>query len=145
MAHAEKGAQVADIGLPYRAGGSGDTVKGSSADDQRDMARMGKEQEVRSGRSVGARLRYTLSTAAIGLGNGGSAGVLYTNLATWLGFIAVYASLGEMGSMMPTSGGQYRSSNPEIELLILPLTPAQTGCVVMLIGAWSYLIELAGL
>jgi choline transport protein len=45
-----------------------------------------------------------LSTAALGLGNGGSAGFLYTNLATWLGFVAVYASLGEMGSMAPTSG-----------------------------------------
>lgn len=45
-----------------------------------------------------------LSTAALGLSNGGSAGFLYTNLATWVGFIAVYASLGEMGSMAPTSG-----------------------------------------
>jgi choline transport protein len=45
-----------------------------------------------------------LSTAALGLTNGGSAGFLYTNFATWLGFIAVYASLGEMGSMAPTSG-----------------------------------------
>lgn len=45
-----------------------------------------------------------LSTAALGLTNGGSAGFLYTCLATWLGFIAVYASLGEMGSMAPTSG-----------------------------------------
>jgi hypothetical protein len=45
-----------------------------------------------------------LSTAALGLTNGGSAGFLYTCLATWLGFITVYASLGEMGSMAPTSG-----------------------------------------
>lgn len=48
-----------------------------------------------------------LSTVALGLSNGGSAGLLYTNLATWLGFIGVYASMGEMGSMAPTSGGQY--------------------------------------
>ncbi|KAK5726509.1 hypothetical protein LTR17_012632 [Elasticomyces elasticus] len=47
MAHDEKGAPVADVGLPYGAGGSGDAIKGSNADDQRDMARMGKEQEVR--------------------------------------------------------------------------------------------------
>lgn len=53
-----------------------------------------------------------LSTASIGLGNGGSAGLLYTNLATWIGFIAVYASLGEQGSMAPTSGGQYRKCGP---------------------------------
>lgn len=47
-----------------------------------------------------------LSTVALGLSNGGSAGLLYTNLATWIGFIGVYASMGEMGSMAPTSGGQ---------------------------------------
>ena len=49
-----------------------------------------------------------LSTATLGLTNGGSAGLLYTNLATWIGFIAVYASLGEQGSMAPTSGGTLR-------------------------------------
>ena len=47
-----------------------------------------------------------LSSAALGLLNGGSAGLLYTNLATWIGFIFVYASLGEQGSMAPTSGGR---------------------------------------
>ncbi len=46
-----------------------------------------------------------LATAPLGLLNGGTAGLLYTNLATWLGFICVYASLGEQGSMAPTSGG----------------------------------------
>ena len=30
-----------------------------------------------------------LSTASLGLGNGGSAGLLYTNLGTWLGFVCV--------------------------------------------------------
>ncbi|KAK4976937.1 hypothetical protein LTR42_002983 [Elasticomyces elasticus] len=85
MAHAEKGAQVADVGLPYDAGGSGDAVKGSSADDQRDMARMGKDQEVRRDFRTVSMFGFSmilmcswegiLSTAAIGLGNGGSAGV----------------------------------------------------------------------
>ena len=46
----------------------------------------------------------SLSTATLGLQNGGSAGFLYTNLATWIGFLAVYASMGELGSMAPTSG-----------------------------------------
>ncbi|KAK3724051.1 hypothetical protein LTR37_001173 [Vermiconidia calcicola] len=32
-----------------------------------------------------------LATAPLGLLNGGTAGLLYTNLATWIGFIAVYA------------------------------------------------------
>lgn len=30
-----------------------------------------------------------LSTATLGLGNGGTAGFLYTNLGTWLGFVCV--------------------------------------------------------
>lgn len=46
-----------------------------------------------------------LGTSVLGLTNGGSAGLLYTNLATVVGFTAVYASLGEQGSMAPTSGG----------------------------------------
>ncbi|GAB7322317.1 hypothetical protein MBLNU13_g03293t1 [Cladosporium sp. NU13] len=89
----------------------------SSAADARDMARMGKPQEMK--RNFGtismfgfsvilmASWEAILSTAALGLTNGGSAGFLYTCLATWLGFITVYASLGEMGSMAPTSGGQF--------------------------------------
>ena len=55
--------------------------------------------------AISPRLTFLNSTAALGLGNGGSAGLLYTNLATWIGFVAVYASLGEQGSMAPTSGG----------------------------------------
>ena len=47
-------------------------------------------------------LIFLYSTAFLGLLNGGSAGFLYTNLATWIGFLAVYASLAEMGSMAPT-------------------------------------------
>jgi len=89
----------------------------SNAADVNDMARMGKPQEMkRNFKSVTmfgfsvilmASWEGILSTAAIGLGSGGAAGLIYTNLATWIGFLAVYASLGEQGSMAPTSGGQY--------------------------------------
>ena len=68
-----------------------------------------------------------LSTAALGLTNGGSAGFLYTNLATWLGFIAVYASLGEMGSMAPTSGRYMPSLNDRTEHLIAVQVDNTTG------------------
>ena len=109
--------------------------KKTGPDDRRDMHRLGKPQEMRVrtwykntraeylltvvqrnfkavtmfGFSVilMASWEVILSTATLGLTNGGSAGFLYTNLATWLGFIAVYSSMGEMGSMAPTSGGQY--------------------------------------
>ncbi|OQO00905.1 hypothetical protein B0A48_13594 [Cryoendolithus antarcticus] len=92
-------------------------AKQSNHADVRDMARMGKPQEMQRNFKFFTMFGFTailtaswegiLSTAALGLGNGGSAGLLYTNLATWIGFIAVYASLGEQGSMAPTSGGQY--------------------------------------
>ncbi|KAI7189633.1 amino acid permease [Hortaea werneckii] len=82
--------------------------------DQQGMQRMNKKQETRRDFKNVTMLAFSmilmcswegvLSTSAIAFGNGGRAGALYTNLAVWLGFIAVYASLGELGSMMPTSG-----------------------------------------
>lgn len=48
-----------------------------------------------------------LSTASLALENGGYAGLVYTWLFAWLGFNAVYASMGEMASIAPTTGGQY--------------------------------------
>lgn len=45
------------------------------------------------------------STASIALTNGGYAGLIYTWLIAWLGFIAVYASMAEMASVAPTTGG----------------------------------------
>lgn len=48
-----------------------------------------------------------LGTIALALGNGGPSGLLYTYLASYIGFTAVIASMAEMASMAPTSGGQY--------------------------------------
>lgn len=42
-----------------------------------------------------------------GLDNGGSAGLIYGYLLVWAGNFAVFASLSELVSMAPTSGGQY--------------------------------------
>ncbi|KAI6805556.1 amino acid transporter [Hortaea werneckii] len=82
--------------------------------DQQGMQRMNKKQETRRDFKNVTMLAFSmilmcswegvLSTPAIAFGNGGRAGALYTNLAVWLGFIAVHATLGEWGSMMPTSG-----------------------------------------
>lgn len=123
MNHDEKTVEVSDLPL-----GHGNILESenyrdehkSNAADRRDMLRMGKTQEMnRIFRPVTmygftvilmCSWEVVLSTASLGLGNGGSAGLLYTNLATWVGFMAVYASLGEQGSMAPTSGGQYRGS-----------------------------------
>ncbi|KAF2114202.1 amino acid/polyamine transporter I [Lophiotrema nucula] len=48
-----------------------------------------------------------LSTVAFGLGNGGTAGLIYTYIGVFIGFTFVSASMAEMASMAPTSGGQY--------------------------------------
>ncbi|KAF2464360.1 amino acid transporter [Lindgomyces ingoldianus] len=48
-----------------------------------------------------------LGTVAFGLGNGGPSGLIYTYIGVYIGFILVVASMAEMSSMAPTSGGQY--------------------------------------
>ncbi|WPH02746.1 putative amino-acid permease [Acrodontium crateriforme] len=94
-----------------------DLVKHGNSADQRDMARMGKIQEMRRNFKTLTMFGFStilmcsweslLSTAALALNNGGFAGLVYTWLIAWSGFIAVYASMAEMGSMAPTTGGQY--------------------------------------
>lgn len=43
----------------------------------------------------------------MGLVNGGTAGMIWMYLICWIAFIFIYASMAEMASMAPTSGGQY--------------------------------------
>ncbi|KAL6722352.1 hypothetical protein ACLMJK_001459 [Lecanora helva] len=43
----------------------------------------------------------------LGLTNGGSAGLIYSYLFSFVGSIALYTTMGELASMAPTSGGQY--------------------------------------
>jgi choline transport protein len=83
-----------------------------------DMARMGRSQELRrnfKSLSVLGLATTTMSTwvalllaNAFSLTNGGLAGTVWVYLATWICTFALAASLAEMASMAPTSGGQYR-------------------------------------
>lgn len=43
----------------------------------------------------------------MGLINGGTAGMIWMYLICWIAFLFIYASMSEMASMAPTSGGQY--------------------------------------
>ena len=43
----------------------------------------------------------------VGLKNGGPSGVVYGFIVVWLGSLAIFASLTELASMAPISGGQY--------------------------------------
>ena len=52
-----------------------------------------------------ADLKYRLLTFV--LIDGGTAGLVWGYIVICIGFWLVYASLGEMASMAPTSGGQY--------------------------------------
>ncbi|KAF2656678.1 amino acid transporter [Lophiostoma macrostomum CBS 122681] len=90
--------------------------KGTSAD-RHAMWRMGKVQEMRRNfRFVSifgfsmilmASWETMLGTSTIGLIDGGTAGLIWMYLVCWIGFICVNTSMAEMGSMAPTSGGQY--------------------------------------
>ncbi|OAA56905.1 Amino acid/polyamine transporter I [Cordyceps fumosorosea ARSEF 2679] len=92
-------------------------AKFGNENDRRDMARMGKIQEMRRNFKSLTVLGFCailmcsweslLSTASLALTNGGSAGLIYTWLIAWAGFNAVYASMAEMASVAPTTGGQY--------------------------------------
>jgi choline transport protein len=86
--------------------------------DASDMARMGRSQELRrnfKSLSVFGLAITTMSTwmgmlfgNIFSLTNGGLAGTIWVYFASWICTFALAASLAEMASMAPTSGGQYR-------------------------------------
>ncbi|KAF2241287.1 amino acid transporter [Trematosphaeria pertusa] len=90
--------------------------EGTTAD-KSDMDRMGKRQETRRNfrhvtilgfsMVILATWEAILATAVFALGNGGTAGLIWGYLIVMTGFGFVSASLAEMASMAPTSGGQY--------------------------------------
>ncbi|PSK46333.1 Choline transport protein [Elsinoe australis] len=92
-------------------------LKGSTAADMQHMERMGKQQQLqRNFRQITsfsfsmilvATWETVFGVAGLGLTNGGSAGFIYMYIVVWIAFLCVYTSMAEMGSMAPTSGGQY--------------------------------------
>lgn len=94
-----------------------DAIYGDTAQDIRDMFRLGKKQEFQRNFSFISTLgfisiymatwEFVLVSLASGLVNGGFAGLFWTFLGTVLCYSSIVASLAEMESMAPTSGGQY--------------------------------------
>lgn len=92
--------------------------KSSTREDEIDMDRLGRKQELRRNFKTFSILGMAsvtmatwmalLLTASFSLINGGLAGTIWVYLASWLFTICVVCSLAEMASMAPTSGGQYR-------------------------------------
>ncbi|KXT16202.1 hypothetical protein AC579_901 [Pseudocercospora musae] len=85
--------------------------------DVRDMSRMGKRQEMRRVFRQFSILSFTcvimatweflLTANTQGLVDGGRAGLFWSYIWTIVGFGTIIASMAEMASMAPTSGGQY--------------------------------------
>ncbi|ORY16828.1 amino acid/polyamine transporter I [Clohesyomyces aquaticus] len=88
-----------------------------SPDDQKDMERMGKVQELRRNFRFVSIFGYSmilmatwetvLTTLGIPLLNGGTGGAIFVFIGTAVGMGFVIVSMAEMASMAPTSGGQY--------------------------------------
>ncbi|KAH8725675.1 amino acid permease-domain-containing protein [Phaeosphaeriaceae sp. PMI808] len=91
--------------------------KKGTREDQKDMHRMGKTQELRRNFRFVSIFGYSmilmatwetvLTTLIIPLTNGGTGGAIFIFLATAIGMGFVIVSMAEMASMAPTSGGQY--------------------------------------
>ena len=85
--------------------------------DKFDMGRMNKRQEMRRVFRQFSILSFTcvimatweflLTANSQGLQNGGLAGLFWSYIWTIMGFGLIIASMAEMASMAPTSGGQY--------------------------------------
>ena len=90
---------------------------GSTPEDQKDMHRMGKKQELKRNFFSFSALAFTmilqgtwefyLTANTQGLVDGGRAGLFWSYIWTFFGFGLIIASLAEMASMAPTAGGQY--------------------------------------
>jgi amino acid transporter len=101
-----------EVGVAYH-----ESLKGHTKDDQANMTRMGKAQELRRNYRPLSALAFTviiqgtwevLMTATYeGLVDGGPAGLIWSYIWTFCGFTTIVASLAEMASMAPTAGGQY--------------------------------------
>ncbi|KAK7045415.1 polyamine transporter tpo5 [Paramarasmius palmivorus] len=95
----------------------GDGHWGDTSHDVRDMQRLGKKQEFK--RNFGfwgtlgfvsiymATWEFVLVSLSAGFINGGFAGLFWTFIGTVTCYASIVASLAELESMAPTSGGQY--------------------------------------
>ncbi|KAH6870177.1 amino acid/polyamine transporter I [Alternaria rosae] len=112
--------EAAAVAQPFDGESQQDVVvseKKGTAGDQKDMYRMGKQQELRRNFRFVSIFGYSmvlmatwetiLTTLIIPLTNGGTGGAIVMFLVTAVGMGFVIVSMAEMASMAPTSGGQY--------------------------------------
>ncbi|KAI1171340.1 putative GABA permease [Nemania sp. FL0916] len=94
-----------------------DNTSDSNSRDDAVLARLGKKPVLRRNFGFLTILGFSctvlitwegsLTTFLSGLDNGGPSGIIYGFLLVWVGTLSVFATLSEMVSMAPTSGGQY--------------------------------------
>ncbi|KAK7045423.1 polyamine transporter tpo5 [Paramarasmius palmivorus] len=95
----------------------GGGIWGETYQDIRDMQRLGKKQEFKRNFGFWGTLGFVsiyiatwevaLVSSSAGFRNGGFAGLFWTFVGTAICFSSIVASLAEMESIAPTSGGQY--------------------------------------
>ncbi|PWY87966.1 choline transport protein [Aspergillus sclerotioniger CBS 115572] len=88
-----------------------------SSQDAYDLARIGKKEVLKRRFGLTSTVGFACSlmltweavimNIALGLTNGGPAGLVYGYIGVWIGMISVFVSMGELASMMPSAGGQY--------------------------------------
>ncbi|KAI0538322.1 amino acid transporter [Xylaria digitata] len=91
-------------------------IHGSSRDDAA-LARLGKKPVLKRQFGFLAVLGFSCTVLITwegalivflsGLQNGGPSGIIYGFIVVWIGTLSVFATLCELASMAPTSGGQY--------------------------------------
>ncbi|KAI0393304.1 putative GABA permease [Xylariaceae sp. FL0594] len=77
-----------------------------ASQDDAALARLGKKPVLRRN-FVLVTWEGSLSTFLAGLQNGGPSGITYGFIVVWIGTLSIFATLSELASMAPTSGGQY--------------------------------------
>ena len=93
------------------------TKHAGTANDRHDMRNLGKTQQLNRNFRFISTLGFActlmstweieLASSLFALLDGGTAGLVWGYLICWLGYCLVFASLAEMASISPTSGGQY--------------------------------------
>ncbi|KAK3317953.1 amino acid permease [Apodospora peruviana] len=90
---------------------------GGTEADEHEMRMLGKTQQLNRNFRFISTLGFActlmstweiaLMTSFFALFNGGTAGLIWGYFIVWMGYLLVFASIAEMASMAPTSGGQY--------------------------------------
>ncbi|KAI1909677.1 hypothetical protein LOZ58_005006 [Ophidiomyces ophidiicola] len=139
MAKEESAQELASLdGHGSKAGFKSKSYQLSQDRDRDELQRLGKKQVLRRNFAFMSILGFSCTVLITwegalilfltGLSNGGSAGLIYGYLVVWIGNFAVFASLSELVSMAPTSGGQYH--------WVAMLAPPRWGKFLSYITGW---------